>query len=222
MPAASTPKPASYYNQGRAEVIARARRPVGVVLDIGCGGGGSEQALREAGATRITGVEIEAEAAAVAAGRYDRVITGAVEDALPELRTLAPFDTVMCLDVLEHLVDPWAVLRELSGLAAPGATLLVSVPNARHWGLMRDVVVGGTFGYTEWGHRDVTHLRWFTRRDLAAMVDGAGWDVDAVWHSTLRPASRLVERATRGLSAEFLVHQWFAVARRSSEVTAPQ
>lgn len=222
MSPAITPKPEGYYAVERGEVIARAPRPVGAVLDIGCGAGGSEQVLRAAGATSVTGVEIVPEAAAVAATRYERVITGAVEDALPELRGLAPFDTVMCLDVLEHLVDPWTVLRELATVAAPDATLLVSVPNARHWGLARDVVVHGTFGYREWGHRDVTHLRWFTRRDLAAMLDGSGWRVADVWHGALRPASGLLARATRGLSAEFLVHQWFAMARRSSQVTTLQ
>lgn len=222
MSPAITPKPARYYTVERGEVIARAPRPVGAVLDIGCGGGGSEHVLRAAGATRITGVEIVPEAAAVAAGRYEHVITGAVETALPELRAGAPFDTVMCLDVLEHLVNPWSVLRELAAVSAPDATLLVSVPNARHWGLLRDLVLRGTFGYREWGHRDVTHLRWFTRRDLAAMLDGSGWDVAEVWHSALRPASRLAERASRGLTAEFLVHQWFAMARRSSQVTNRQ
>ena len=35
----------------------------------------------------------------------------------------------------------------------------------------------GTFGYTEFGHRDATHLRWYTRRDLVAMVERTGWQV---------------------------------------------
>ena len=72
--------------------------------------------------------------------------------------------------MLEHLVDPSAVLEELREKAAPGAHLHISIPNARHFSLLSDLVLRGTFGYTDWGHRDATHLRWFTRASLAAVT----------------------------------------------------
>ena len=81
-----------------------------------------------------------------------------------------PFDTICTYDVLEHLVDPEPVLRALLAVAAPGGRLHISIPNARHFTLLRDLLFRGTFGYTEFGHRDVTHLRWYTRRDLVALV----------------------------------------------------
>ena len=43
----------------------------------------------------------------------------------------ASLDLILCLDVLEHLVDPWSVVRRLSPLLAPGGRLIVSVPNIR-------------------------------------------------------------------------------------------
>jgi len=70
-----------------------------------------------------------------------------------------------------------AVLRQLRGLAAPGGRLHISIPNARHFTLIADLVLRGTFGYRDWGHRDSTHLRWYTRRDLVAMVERGGWRV---------------------------------------------
>jgi len=115
--------------------------------------------------------------------------------------------------VLEHLADPSAVLRDLRELASPDALLHVSVPNARHWSLVRDLVVRGTFGYTDTGHRDVTHLRWLTPRDLRALIDDAGWRVERTGHPPLTAIGRVAERATRGRSAEFLVYQWWALAR---------
>ena len=78
----------------------------------------------------------------------------------------APFDTICCYDVLEHLADPAIALRGLRGLRPDGGHLHISIPNARHFSLVYDLVVKGTFGYTEFGHRDATHLRWLTRRDL--------------------------------------------------------
>ena len=87
----------------------------------------------------------------------------------------SPVETILAYDVLEHLADPASVLRQLRSLAAPGALLHVSVPNARHYSLVRDLVVRGTFGYTGSGHRDDTHLRWFTRADLVSVLATAGW-----------------------------------------------
>ena len=99
---------------------------------------------------------------------------GPVESELDSID--GPFDTILLYDVLEHLVDPWEVLRQLHGVAAPGARVHVSIPNARHWTLLRDLALRGTFGYTPAEHRDVTHLRWFTRARSrrAARVDRLG------------------------------------------------
>lgn len=197
--------PPGYHDVARDDLVAELRAPLGRVLDVGCGSGGSAAALRRAGATEIVGIEIAPRAAEEARTRYDTVITGAAETAIPQLS--GAFDRILLYDVIEHLVDPWAVLRALRPLAAPGAQLHVSVPNARHWSLARDLVVRGTFGYAEWGHRDATHLRWFTARDLRAAVEDAGWRVERTGHARLHPASRLLARLTGGLSAELLVYQ---------------
>jgi 2-polyprenyl-3-methyl-5-hydroxy-6-metoxy-1,4-benzoquinol methylase len=201
-----------YFTNERRDVVAMLERPLGRVLDVGCGAGAVGPGLRAAGAQRLTGIELVPEAAALARPQYDEVVEGRVEDALDQLE--GPFDTVLCLDVLEHLVEPGAVLSALRGLTVPGGHLQVSVPNARHLSLVYDLVVRGTFGYADWGHRDRTHLRWFTRSDIAALVEGAGWDVIGFGHPPLR-RSRALAQLTRGRSSEFLVGQWYLAARRS-------
>ncbi|HET8587340.1 MAG TPA: class I SAM-dependent methyltransferase [Candidatus Limnocylindria bacterium] len=199
-----------YYANQRADIVAALPRPLGSVLDVGCGAGGVGRGLRAAGAERLTGIEMERAAAEQARGIYDEVFIGTVEEALPSLR--GPFNTVLCLDVLEHMVDPAAVLRALRGVAAPGGWLQASVPNARHVSLMRDLIFRGTFGYAEWGHRDSTHLRWFTRRDMVALLEATGWRVERVSHPELG-RSRGLDRLTGGRSTEFLVGQWYVGAR---------
>jgi 2-polyprenyl-3-methyl-5-hydroxy-6-metoxy-1,4-benzoquinol methylase len=208
----ATDKPEGYYGNERRDVVAMLPRPAGAVLDVGCGQGANAVALREAGASSIVGIEIMPEAAERARERLDEVLVGAVEDRLADLR--GPFDTILFLDVLEHLVDPGAVLRAVAGLAAPGAHLQVSVPNARHVSLVRDLVLKGTFGYTEWGHRDSTHLRWFTRRDIEALLTDNGWELVRTSHPALG-RSRPLDLLTHGRSTEFLVGQWYVLARRA-------
>jgi 2-polyprenyl-3-methyl-5-hydroxy-6-metoxy-1,4-benzoquinol methylase len=208
----ATAKPRSYFEQARPELVALLPDPLGRVLDVGCGAGGVGRAIRER-AAHLEGIELDSESAQEARGVYDAVVEGRVEDVLTAVAR--PFDTILAYDVLEHLVDPGAVLIELRDVAAPGALLHISVPNARHWTLLRDLIVHGTFGYTEWGHRDRTHLTWLTRADLVTLLESSGWRVERTTHAPLTAPGRLAERLTRGLSAEFLVYQWSALARRS-------
>lgn len=203
-------KPDSYYANERPDLVAALPRPLGRVLDVGCGAGGTAGGLRAAGATEIVGIEVVDSAAQAAREVLDQVHNAPVEEAVDELG--GTFDTVLCLDVLEHLVDPSEVLRRLRALAAPGATLQVSVPNARHFSLVSDLLFRGTFGYTDWGHRDRTHLRWFTKRDLVDLVSHSGW---AVAGTSVPPLGRSagLHRVTRGWSSEFLVGQIYLTAR---------
>ena len=205
-------KPPGYFDQDRAELVRRLPRPLGRVLDVGCGSGGTAPGLREAGATWISGIELDPAAAETAGDVLDEVRAGPVETELDAVT--APFDTVLLYDVLEHLVDPGELLRRLQGVTAPGARVHVSVPNARHWSLVRDLVLRGTFGYTPAEHRDVTHLRWFTRRDLVDELESTGWTVDDVDFGELRAVSRLAARLTRNRSPEFLAYQLSALAHR--------
>ena len=206
-------KAEGYYANERSDVVALLPRPLGRVLDIGCGEGAMANGLRLAGATEIVGVEIAPEPAARAAEVLDHVINTPVEDALKSLH--GDFNTTLCLDVLEHLVDPGQVVERLRSLAAAGGVLQVSVPNARHFSLVRDLMLHGTFGYADFGHRDNTHLRWFTRRDIVELIEAAGWEVMATSVPPLHRSAAL-HRWTRGWSSEFLVAQVYVTARNSA------
>jgi 2-polyprenyl-3-methyl-5-hydroxy-6-metoxy-1,4-benzoquinol methylase len=202
-------KGGGYYANTRADLVAALPRPLGSVLDVGCGEGEVGRLLRAEGATSVTGIEINAAAAERARAVLDEVRVGGVEEVLPTLS--GPWDTICCYDVLEHLVDPGRVLVALRGLASPDARLHISVPNARHISLLIDLAVHGTFGYTDWGHRDSTHLRWFTRRDIVAATEATGWRVSHTSHPALH-LSRPLDLITRGRSTEFLVGQWYVLA----------
>ncbi len=210
--ASTADKPAGYYSLDRADVVAELPQPIGRALDVGCGEGGVGRSLRAAGATEVHGVEIMEAAGAVARESLDSVFVGPVEEALGGGALPGPFDTICCYDVLEHLADPSIVLNGLRRLAADGGRLHVSVPNARHFSLVWDLVGRGTFGYTEYGHRDSTHLRWMTRRDAVALVTAAGWDVQWAVADTFRGRNRYVDRLTMKRAREFIALQWHILA----------
>src|SRR4051812_9406742 len=130
-------KALSYFSQERPELVAQLPARLGRLLDIGCGTGGVGRAVRDR-VDYLAGIELEPDAAAAARAAYDQVVTGRVEDSLGELE--GPFDTVLAYDLLEHLASPDEVLRRLHEVTAAGTLLHVSVPNARHWSLVRDLV----------------------------------------------------------------------------------
>ncbi len=142
----------------------------------------------------------------------DEVKTGRIEDTLALVE--GPFDTVLLYDVLEHLPDPAAVLVALQDVALPGTRLHVSVPNARHWSLFRDLVLRGTFAYSDSGHRDTTHLRWFTRSDIEQLLRATGWTPVVGSHPALKARHARVHDLTRARIAEFTFWQWVVLAHR--------
>ena len=201
-----------YGARRRDDALAFLDGALGEVLDVGCAEGGNAEALRARGATRIAGIEIDEAFAAKARERLDEVITGSVEDDLPW--PPASFDTILCYDVLEHLRDPWTALGRLRELLRPGGRVHIALPNARHTSLWIPLVLRGRFAYAPEGILDVTHLRFFTRRDAEDLVRRAGLEPVAVEHQ--RPDTRrgrIALRAAPRLWPELRAIHWYLEAR---------
>jgi SAM-dependent methyltransferase len=217
---ASDHKPADYYDVDRSRFLRWVGPVSGRVLEIGCGTGRNASQLRANGATEIIGVELEPSAAAAARERFDCVYAEPIESAIAKLA--GPFDLILCCDVLEHLVDPWTILTSLRTLAGPRTTLAVSIPNVRHYRVLWDIAFGDGFAYPLDGSYDphsifdTTHLRFFTRRNVRGMLEGAGW-LPSRWGVPPRRrvvwARRMVDILTRDSANEWLTYQWYVVAR---------
>jgi methionine biosynthesis protein MetW len=178
----------TYAVFGNGAIAAHAQRLLpaqGRVLDLGCASGGLLALLR-ARASHLAGLELSATAAQAAAQVADHVVQGALEDAdLPF--EADSFDLVVLADVLEHLSDPVAALRRAAGWAKPGAAVLLSVPNIAHW-RARLTLARGRWPAEESGTFDASHLRWFTRDTVAALLGEA--DLDAIELDAIVPALR--------------------------------
>ncbi len=202
----------AYGRKPRDDVVDLLDPPLGAVLDVGCGEGASAGALRARGATRLTGVELSPEFADVAKRHYDEVVVGSVEDD-PLAWSPESFDVILCYDVLEHLYDPWQVLRRLRQLLRPGGRLHISVPNARHKDVWMPLVLHGTFNYQSAGLMDVTHIRFFALRDAVKAVEAGGYRVLSTTGQPPESKKRRVAYAlTRGSVAQFITAQWYILA----------
>ena len=144
------------------------------ILDLGCGEGLFSESLKLRNGTEIWGVECEPGAAALAKVRMDRVFQGDAARLVGELPE-AHFDAIVCNDVLEHLPDPWSLLRDIRPLLAPGGSLVCSIPNVRHFSVLTDLAWRGEWRYADSGPLDRTHLRFFTRLGIQALFQETGW-----------------------------------------------
>jgi 2-polyprenyl-3-methyl-5-hydroxy-6-metoxy-1,4-benzoquinol methylase len=203
-----------YYASDRTEFLDWVGGEHLRVLDVGCGAGANAAWYRQHGAREIVGIEIDPTSAARSAAVFDRVICQPVETAVHMLE--GSFDLIVCADVLEHLVDPWSVVRELGRLADADTCMAISVPNIRFLPALVRIAFGRGFAYEERGIFDSTHLRFFTRRDAALMLRRGGW-VPQHWGAPqfrrLGSVRRLAQRSTKGRSDEWLAGQLYAVAR---------
>jgi protein-L-isoaspartate O-methyltransferase len=153
------------------------RVPAGArVLEVGAHTGYFSAALHARGAT-VTALELDPAAAAEAARHADRVVVGDVEDAAVRARLGGPFDVVLFMHVLEHLVDPWTVLRATRALLAATGRAIVLLPNVACWRIRKALFLHGAFEYEDTGILDRTHLRFFTLETGRALLETSGWTV---------------------------------------------
>jgi GT2 family glycosyltransferase len=146
------------------------------VLDVGCACGATMlQIKNEYKNASLYGIELNKQAAAIASLFAD-VRSSNVEEELSY--PLDYFDYVIFADVLEHLYNPWDVVKNIKKHLKKDGKILVSVPNVMHYSLLRELI-NGQWTYRESGLLDQTHIRFFTLYEIIKMFRLAGYhDLD--------------------------------------------
>jgi SAM-dependent methyltransferase len=129
----------------------------------------------------VFGVEIDPDYARQAAARLDRVVVADAATFLGESHPEeAPFDCLIGADIFEHLADPWRALACAAQLLAPGAAVVISLPNILYWPALLRIIREARWPRDAEGVFDQTHLRWFTTLDAVDLLEGAGLHVETV------------------------------------------
>jgi 2-polyprenyl-3-methyl-5-hydroxy-6-metoxy-1,4-benzoquinol methylase len=180
----------AYYEYTRKEIIDLLPENNSRVLEIGGGSGNTLVWLKSLKhCAWIGGVEMVPDAAARARDKLDEVYPVNVEQStipIPE-RSL---DLILCLDVLEHMVDPWSVVCRLHRLLKPGGSLIASIPNVRNQAVLFPLLFQGKWNYAEAGILDRSHLRFFVRDTAIELVASSGLKVDMVLSTGLGRSRR--------------------------------
>jgi SAM-dependent methyltransferase len=143
------------------------------LLDVGCGTAWLADHFAD-----YTGVDGSPDAVEAAARRGRTVLLADVDERLPFVD--ATFGGAVLKDVLEHVRDPVAVVREVRRVVAPGGRVFASSPDAQRWA---------------WD--DYTHRRPFTRKALRLLFADHGWSVERVGYESVAPGTSVVAARTR-------------------------
>jgi len=205
--------------------LVRAQLPCRAFLDAGCGDGRYLRALDGALPERVAGTDIAErilETARQAAPRAELVQANLEALPFPD----GSFDLVLCSQVIEHVLDARAGVRQLARVLEPGGTLVISTDNARNLvsrvlnaprtGAVRVLGLSGRRGMVE------SPATPYTRDSFRTLLEGAGFRVELLdtfrfqlmWPLGRSPLQRGLNRLDARLPAHGVGDIVVAVARR--------
>ncbi len=170
------------------------------VLELGCASGYLSGYMEQVLGCRVTGLEADPAATAIAMARCTEVYTVDLDmpQALEVAKASAPYDVLLAAAVLEHLKYPERLLREVRSLLRPDARVIVSLPNIAHWQLRLRLLLG-RFEYEDYGVMDRTHLHFYTLTTGRRLLEDQGYVVKqiAIAGSGLQNALNALARQMR-------------------------
>jgi SAM-dependent methyltransferase len=148
---------------GRILAGIRERHGANRLLDVGCGSGQLLAAYRTLG-WQVCGIEMSAEGCAVCAEKRLEVHHGTIFDAPFAAQR---FDVILLSHVIEHMLDPVAVLTRAAAFLAPRGMIVVTTPNVRGVGFL-------VFGSCWFGLDPPRHVFLFDPHTIVLLAQRAG------------------------------------------------
>lgn len=201
-------KPLHDINPLRANYIDQHSAVAGKTLvDVGCGGGILAESMAQRGA-RVTGIDMGEAPLAVA--RIHQLESGVEVDyrktTAEELAAEQPghYDVVCCLEMLEHVPDPAAVVAACAALAAPGASLYFSTINRNPKSFVF-AIVGAEYVLKLLPAGTHEYSKFIKPSELAAWIRAAGLSLEGMTGLTYNPLSKQYRLHPRDVSVNYMV-----------------
>ena len=165
-----------YFNYPRPEIIKHVSSEAKLVLDVGCGSGTVGRCIKDKNPTAsVDGIEFFEQAAERAKKYLNNVFEIDINFLEANFsRTL--YDTIICGDILEHLLNPQNALKALRQRISAKGTLICSIPNTGHWTVVLPLILDDVFTYRDQGLLDRTHVHLLTLREALMLLQECGWN----------------------------------------------
>ena len=179
-----------YYMHSRSEILELIDAPLDApinVLEVGCGLGDTlGSILHNFTNAQVHGIELVKKVAELGSTKFD-IKCGNIETY--EFSDDEKYDYIIFADVLEHLYDPYSVIRNMKKHLNDRGCIITSIPNIMNARIILDLL-NGNFTYEDAGILDRTHLRFFTKNEIYRMFEAEGYSIDYIaskkskFHST--------------------------------------
>ena len=165
-----------YINSGNADVLKLVTSSYCSILDVGCGSGALAKVL-SANRHKVDGITISNQESAVAKEYVNDIYLHNLETGLPESILHSQYDYVICSHVLEHIVYPDRLLKDIFTVLKTGGFLIIALPNIMHY-KSRMKLLAGKFEYEDAGIWDNTHVKWYTFNSTKKLLTEYGFLIE--------------------------------------------
>ena len=202
-------KPLHDINPLRSNFIAQ-RSPVAEkkLVDVGCGGGILCESMTHRGAT-VTGIDMAEAALSVAKLHclesqltidYRRMTAEALAEEQP-----AHYDIVTCLEMLEHVPDPSAVIQACADLVKPGGDVYFSTINRNPKSYLF-AIIGAEYILNLLPKGTHDYAKFIRPSELAQWLRDAGLELQEITGMTYNPFTKRYRLDAQDSSVNFLMH----------------
>lgn len=214
-----------YYSNVRTELLDlipnESRK--GTILEIGAAKGNTLlYAKKNEYAQKIYGIELFNLLTEQEKSEFDGFHIGNIESIAFPFSDVS-FDVIICGDVLEHLIDPYALVKNLKKYLTPNGVLIASIPNIREWTTLKNIIFRADFCYQDSGILDKTHLRFFCKKNAIDLFENQNYTIKRVESNFLNRKMSLTrkirtyifQKLTLGQYIDFKTVQYYIVAENT-------
>ncbi len=167
-------------------------KPNTTLLDVGCSTGYFGEFIKKEKNCIVDGIEIS-EDKIEAKKRLDKVYSFDIETNWPKNILKKKYDYIFFGDILEHLKDPGATLRNAKKILSKNGLIFISIPNIAHISTRLELMQG-SFQYEDTGILDNTHLQYFTLSTFTRLAQDSGYKVIKVDYSVNDFQKQVIEK----------------------------
>lgn len=209
-----------YFSQIRAELLELIpqRSRSGNMLEIGAGGGDTLVYAKKNGfANKVYGVDLfKIEGSNQTNPIIDEFKIQNIEECNLDCNENY-FDVIIMADILEHLINPYEVLTCIKKYLTKDGVIIASIPNFRHYDVLKSVFLDGDFKYSDLGILDKTHLRFFCKKNIVDLFENSKLHISqitSIFEIKKKGRKYIFNKLFFSKLEEFLVVQYFVVAHK--------